>query len=338
MYLGGSQKEKSRDGLIETSSISGERVSTDSSGTYVAIVGPTASGKSRAALRLAQDLNGEIVNCDSIQVYQGFDIGSAKPNPVDRRLVRHHLIDIAEWHQPFDAASYRQEARRAIGQILSSGKIPIVVGGTGLYLRSLWGYDFHDLPVSLPLREQLKPCSTRQLRLELEHLDPDRAADIHPTDRVRNLRAVECCRLLGMPVSKILAKKPSDLMPPHMVIYVNPPKDVLRDRISRRTQELIDDGLVEETRSLLSKGVSEHCKPMQSIGYKEACSLVTKGEKLSALAEQINQSTTRYAKQQRTWFKKLPFAWETENIDEKQCKILSRILQNKESNLAFKAE
>ncbi|MCX6127005.1 MAG: tRNA (adenosine(37)-N6)-dimethylallyltransferase MiaA, partial [Proteobacteria bacterium] len=202
---------------------------------FLAVVGPTSSGKSDVALMLAQQLGGEIVCCDSVQVYRGFDIGSAKPSRADQAKVPHHLFNILEWHETFDAATYAVKAKECILDIEGRGKIPIVTGGSGLYLRSLISDRWNDdLPNDPALRDMLRMRSSIELYAELRQKDPRRAAEIHVNDRFRVVRALEIVLLTGKPVPQAPESLPGQAR--HVTIVMEPPRENLLQKIAERTR------------------------------------------------------------------------------------------------------
>ncbi len=274
--------------------------------SYLVIAGPTGSGKSALGLALAQAMGGEIVNCDSVQVYRGFDIGAAKATSVEQKAVPHHLLDIVEADQSYDAAVYAAAAHRVKAEIMGRGKLPIVVGGTGLYLRALLGQGWHsDLPQDQNLREELSALPTPQVLEELQRRDPKRAKELHPNDRVRLLRSLELVRLLGKPLDEagLTGDKPRD--PTAYLIVLEPPRALLHKRIQSRTIAMLDSGLIAEVQRLLSEGVSPNAKPMQSIGYKQVCAYLHGQLQKEQVEGAIIAATRQYAKRQCTWFRRL---------------------------------
>lgn len=270
---------------------------------YIVIAGPTASGKTHLANTLAQAIGGELINFDSVQVYRGFDIGSAKDkNPP----VPMHLIDVCDPHEEFNAAVFASHATKHIDDVRNRNRVPILVGGTGLYLRALWGDGFDDLPTDPGLRTELDSHSTEQLGAKLKQVNYSRWQQIHPNDRVRLLRAVE--------LSELGVKSPSlghdhsrrEEISEAYIVVLDPPRALLHDRIAVRSHKMLKDGLLAEVTQLLARGVDPDCKPMQSIGYKQASAFL-KGEiEESDLYEGICTATRRYAKRQCTWFRKVP--------------------------------
>jgi tRNA dimethylallyltransferase len=270
---------------------------------YIAVVGPTASGKTSMGYELAHAIGGEIVCLDSVQLYKGFDIGSAKPTRVERTQCPHHLFDAFEWSEPCDAALYAARARLCIQEIRSRRKWPVLVGGTGLYLRAVQGHNWDEgLPKDDELRHELSTVNNESLMQELQAKDPLRASQLHVNDKFRLIRAVEINRLTGRPVPQ-----PSKAMREDdgMVIVLNPERSMLHQRIDVRVKEMLKAGLISEVQGLCDKGVDLTCKPMQSIGYLQV------GEYLSgkitevALEPLIAAATRQYAKRQSTWFNKV---------------------------------
>jgi tRNA dimethylallyltransferase len=275
---------------------------------FIVVAGPTASGKSALALALAEQIGGEIIGCDSVQLYRQFNIGSAKPSAEELRRVPHHLIDVVDWHEDYDAAKYAREARLVVAQIKSRKKVPIVVGGTGLYLRALLQEAFHqDLPSDDQLRAELQTYDSAALYQRLHACDPERAGQIHPNDRFRVIRALELNTLLGGPVhlkTKQAANEPGPASSA-LVFILNPERAALHARIALRTKQMLADGLLEEVSNLIHAGVSLKCKPMESIGYKQAGAYLSGQLAKEDLFDHIAAATRQYAKRQCTWFRKV---------------------------------
>lgn len=274
----------------------------------LAIVGPTGSGKSTVALRLAEACGGEIVSCDSVQVYRDFVVGCAKPTLQERLRVPHHLLDLVDWHESFDAARYVKHARAALSDIEARGAIPIVCGGTGLYLRALrWGL------VELPPRDP-----TTRARLEAEEreqpgvlyerltvLDPETARRTEPHNLVHIIRALEIGELTGKPASVVReAHGFRDEEVPLEVVALRWPRDLLRRRIEARAAQMLTDGLLEEVQQLFAQGVSASCRPMRSVGYQETCDVVLGAAPRAGLEERIAVATWAYARRQVTWLRR----------------------------------
>lgn len=279
----------------------------------LAIAGPTASGKSDLAISLAEQLNGEIVCADSLTIYRGLDIGSAKPTAEQQRRIAHHLLDIREPTQPFTAADFRHEASQAISDILQRGKRVIVAGGTGLYLRVLL-HGLTDAPgEDSELRRQLKQRAEREgaaaLLEELRRVDPETAARCHANNLVRILRALEVWHATGTPLSRFherhgFSETPYDAL----LICLDLPRAELYQRIDRRVETMLTAGLVQEVQRLLQSGVPADAKPLQAIGYKEIVAHLQGELSLESAAELIKRNTRHLAKRQLTWFRREPEA------------------------------
>ncbi len=275
------------------------------------ITGPTASGKSALSLRLARLLGGSIVNLDSVQIYKGFDVGSAKPTVEQRQSAEHLLFDLTAWHEDMDAAKYSEIAKKT----WLHSKVPLVfTGGTGLYLRSLWGQNFHEQEASDPevkkqLQQKVQAGELAVLYEELKKVDPLRAEVLHPNDHVRIVRALEIFRSTGMRFAQFTSDKQGG--PSHELrsrcywVHLNPDRELLRQQIKQRTKEMVEHGrLWQEVLQLLRSGVSSTCKPMRTIGYKQVIACLRGELTPSELEERIFFATCQYAKRQRTWFAK----------------------------------
>jgi len=276
----------------------------------VAVVGPTGSGKSDLALHLAEAFQGEVVNCDSLQVYRHFDIGTAKLGAGDRRGVPHHLIDILEPDALFTAGEFARAARDAAASISARGRLPIVCGGTGFYLRALLDGLFagperdQALRDRLGAREQRRPGSLHRL---LRRLDHAAAARIHPNDAPKVTRALEVCLLTRRPVTELFEQGRTALAGYRVLkLGLLPDRDLLYRRLDERCARMFAGGLVEEARRILELGFAETIKPFESHGYKQALQLI-RGELNPREALFYAQRKTRnYAKRQITWWRKEP--------------------------------
>jgi len=277
----------------------------------IVISGPTASGKTELSIELAKIFKGEIINADSMQVYRGMDIGTAKPTAEQRKKVPHHLIDVVNPDEEFNAAIYRKMALPLIYKLSQEGKICFVVGGTGLYIRALLGGLFYVPETDPELRKSLrKEAEEEGLNVLYERLmkcDPEYAKKIHPRDRVRIIRALEVYLLSG--------KKMSELIKEHgfrenrldaLKIFLDIPRKELYERINRRCIRMIGSGLIEETRRLLMQGYSPDLKPMQSIGYRHVVNYIKGIWDLDETIRKMQRDTRRYAKRQITWFRREP--------------------------------
>ncbi len=277
----------------------------------IAIVGPTASGKTGFAISLAKKLNGEIISADSRLVYKGFDIGTAKPSIEEREGIPHYMIDIVEPEFDYSAGLYAQEAERLIFDISKRGKVPVVVGGTGLYFRLLLeNYDVPKVEPDYELREKLAKLSYSELVLMLEAKDPVRAKEIEVNDKKKLIRAIEMAEHLEKPLSEY-KKEPAFEVE---WIGLNYPRAELYERINKRVDMMIKDGLVEETEYLLKKhGRIKNL--VCTIGYQEIVQYLDNLLTLEEAKEKLKQNTRNYAKRQLTWFRKNPaIKWNVEPL------------------------
>ena len=275
-----------------------------------AIVGPTASGKSALALEMAERIGGEIVSCDSMQIYKRMDVGTAKPTEEEMRRVKHHMIDIADPTESFSCADFVTMADGIIKDIHARGKKPIVCGGTGFYLDSLLrGSDFKDGITDDALRESLlefaRVNGAEALHRELERIDPESASEIHPNNVKRVARAIEIYRLGGVTKTQLdrESKKSENRFDIRCVGLFYSNRDTLYQRIEKRVDLMLESGLERETRELYEAGVFEkNATAAQAIGYKELLSYIKGEESLSAAVDKLKTATRRYAKRQITWF------------------------------------
>ncbi len=275
----------------------------------VVVLGPTASGKSALAIDLAERFSGEIVSCDSVAVYRNFEIGTAKPSRDDRARVPHHLIDVADPGEPFTAGEYARQARAALNGISERGHLPIVVGGTGLYLRALLEGLFPGPQRSDELRERLRTRASERgsnyLHRLLQRLDPASAAAIHPKDTPKLIRAIEVCLTASGPMSQLWQQGRDPLRGFRVLrIGLNPPRERLYDRINRRAARMFDDGLVAEAQSLLER--YGDIRPIHSLGYQQALQCIRGELTLEQAIAAAQQGHRNYAKRQMTWFRREP--------------------------------
>lgn len=276
----------------------------------IVLVGPTAVGKSRLALALAERVGGEIIAADSMQVYRGLDIGTAKPGAEERRRVPHHLLDLVDPDQAFTAADYARRARTAIADIRRRGHLPIIVGGTGLYVRTLFRGLF-DAPGEQPsVREALRQEATKVgvpvLHRRLQALDAEAAARIHPNDLFRVVRALEVFVTSGRPISALRAEAHRNhrLVPGPMVWFgLERDRQELYRRIEMRVEEMLSRGLLQEVRGLRDRGYSPALKPLRAIGYRHMIEHLKGHTSLDAAVARLKRDTRRYAKRQLTWFR-----------------------------------
>ena len=277
----------------------------------LAIVGPTATGKSALALALAESLRGEIVNADALQVYRGFDIGTAKPSAADRERVPHHLIDILDPSEVYSAGEFARRAREAIADIQGRGKLPIVVGGSGLYLRALF-FGISPIPPGDPevqelLRERLAAEGLGKLRADLAGIDPRTEARLAPGDTQRVLRALEVALVTGRPLSSWIAEQPFGTQAIAAVrVGLTLPRAILYDRIAGRVAWMLEAGWLAEVEGLLRLGLSPRLPAFQAIGYRQLVRHLEGDGSLEQAIAGIVQETRRFAKRQETWFRKEP--------------------------------
>jgi tRNA dimethylallyltransferase len=276
----------------------------------VVLLGPTASGKTALSLWLAQRLKGEIVSCDSVAVYREFEIGTAKPSSEERRLVPHHLIDVAAPDGLVTAGDYARLAREALSDISARGKLPIVVGGTGLYLRGLLEGLFAGPPRSEDLRQRLRQrAETRgaeHLHRILQRFDPTAAASIHANDIPKVIRAIEICINARQRMTEMWQAGRDPLRGFRVLrIGLDPDRELLYQRINQRAQEMFEHGLVEETR-ILRERYGSSARPLGSLGYKQAAQLLATQVSLEEAITAAQQGHRNYAKRQMTWFRREP--------------------------------
>jgi len=275
----------------------------------VAVVGPTASGKSALGVWLAERLGGEVVACDSTQLYGGFDIGTAKPSASERRGIPHHLIDVLGPREVATAGGYRQLALAVLHDLQARRKLPIFTVGTGLYLRALL-QGLAEVPQrSEELRARLRASAEENppghLHKVLKQLDPETASKIAPADEQKLIRAIEVCLLARKPISELHREGCVPLEGWRALkIGLNPPRDRLIERIHSRTDAMLESGWLEEVKSLIASGTSEDAKPFDFIGYRELRGVLQKKISPAEAREAIQQATRRYAKRQLTWFRR----------------------------------
>ena len=278
----------------------------------IAIVGPTASGKSHLALSIAERFNGEIVNYDSVQVFRYFDIGSAKAAPEERERVPHHMLDIREPQEVFTAGDYQREARIVLDAIRQRGRLPVLVGGTGLYLRALTEGLFSGPVRSSYWRRRLELIADRKGREHLHRLlarlDPPTAERIAPRDKPKIIRALEVRLETGKPLSKHLEAAPRRPLAGFDVqmIGLDPPRKESYRRIDERVHRMFTLGLVEEVRQLIARGVPKSAKPLGAIGYRHVLANLDACNSWDDTIRTIQRDTRHYAKRQVTWFRKRP--------------------------------
>jgi tRNA dimethylallyltransferase len=273
----------------------------------VVVLGPTGAGKSELGLAIADRFAGEVVNFDSVQMYRGFDLGSAKLTPGERRGIPHHLIDVAEAAFAITAGAFSQMARPELAGITTRGKLPVLVGGTGFYLRALLNGLSPAPTRDLQLRQRLMDLEQRRpaaLHRFLRRFDPVAAARIHANDRQKLIRAVEITLLARQPASVLQAQERKALEGYAILkIGLAPERSQLHQRLNQRTEWMFANGLLEETRQLLNAGVASDAKPMMSLGYKQAVAVVAGNLPFADAVRECQTRTRQYAKRQITWFR-----------------------------------
>ena len=276
----------------------------------ICVVGPTASGKTKLAVQLAKLYGGEVVSCDSMQIYKHMDIGTAKPTPEEMQGVPHHMIDIADPTENYSVSRYAAEETACVDDILARGKLPIVVGGTGLYIDSLIaGRTFADGTADTALRQELSErydeIGGEGLLGELRKFDPERAAKLHPADKKRIVRAMEVYILTGKTITQHDAETRA-VLPRYdaaKIALTFADRQDLYARIDRRVDVMMQQGLLDEVRALLAAGIPADCTAMQAIGYKEFFPYFQQTATLEVCTEKLKQASRNYAKRQLTWFR-----------------------------------
>ena len=277
----------------------------------IAVAGPTASGKSDLGLKLAQRLGGEIVCMDSMQIYRRMDIGTAKPTAQERALLPHHMLDVADPTEAYAVADYAVAAERVIAQILSRGRVPILVGGTGLYLKALMdGLSLGGTGGDERLRAELnaladEPGGKERLHARLAAVDPETAARLHSNDLRRVIRAIEVFEQTGVPMSRqnhAAQDRPFRVLP----LALEWPRDLLYARLETRVHRMVEMGLLSEVRALLESGVAPAAQSMQGIGYKELIPAAMGQDDVNRAVWDIIVHTRHYAKRQGTWLRAEP--------------------------------
>lgn len=285
----------------------------------IVVVGPTASGKTSLGIKIAKEVNGEIISADSMQIYKGLDVGTAKATEEEKKKVKHHLLDICNIEDKFSVADYKKKCYEKIDEILNQGKTPVIVGGTGLYINAVlnnMNFDTEETTEDIE-KKKLYRESLEKLLAEngkeylynmLKDLDPEATQNIHMNNTKRVIRAIE---LANEGIYKGNIEKRNDLWNKNdskynfITVYINMPRDILYDRINRRVDAMEDSGIIEEAKMLKSMNLDKNSTALQAIGYKEFFTYLDGKETLQEALEKLKQNTRRYAKRQITWFSKL---------------------------------
>ena len=308
----------------------------ESDKSIIILAGPTAVGKSQISLALARDLNLEIINADSMQVYKYLDIGTAKPSPSEQKIVKHHLIDIVEPDEQYDAGRFREDADKVIFELFEKRQTPLISGGTGLYIKALLFGLLSSPPKCLEIRNELKAESEKygieHLYSELAKIDPETAKKIKPKDTQRIIRALEVFKITVKPIS-YFQKQHGFKKPRYRYLYLclKREKEELTKRIEERVNGMIEKGFENEVRNLLQNGYSKNLNSLNSLGYKEMIAYINGKYNLYEAIQLIKQNTKRYAKRQMTWFKAQPnLIWidlKRDNVDS-PIKKIKEIIKN----------
>ena len=272
----------------------------------ICIAGPTASGKTALSIALAREFDGEVVSCDSMQVYKYMDIGTAKPTVAERAGVIHHMLDVSEPDEDFSVSRYCEMATPIVDDIIARGKTAIIAGGTGLYMDALIrGNDFAPFP-STGVREQLEQQPIEDVYARLQEIDPASAARLHLADKKRIIRALEVYLETGETITAHNLKTQA-LPPKYTPVWFglsDENRKALYDRIDRRVEQMVDLGLVDEIKALLARGIPEKATAMQAIGYKEFLQVMHGQDTVENAVLQVQQASRKYAKRQLTWFRR----------------------------------
>jgi tRNA dimethylallyltransferase len=274
------------------------------------LAGPTAAGKSALAMRLAPLLETDIISADSAQVYRGLDVGTAKPSAEEQKMVRHHLIDLVEPDQDYSVADYQRDAQRLIGRLWSRGRLPFLVGGTGLYLRAVTeNYAFGERGGDTVLRERLAAeadaAGPEALHERLKRLDPAAAAKIHPRDRRRIIRALEVFTLEGRPISaQVACTRKQESLYRLLIFGLTLPRPLLYRSIEERVEVMMEHGFFEEVQLLLRRGCPRSSPGLQVLGYRQLAACIAGEISREEAVAEIKKQTRRLAKRQLTWFRR----------------------------------
>lgn len=297
----------------------------------IVLIGPTAVGKTNLSIALAKAFNGEIISGDSMQIYKGLDIGTAKITPEEMSGIVHHLIDIKDPQEGFSAAEFQRIVRSKISDISSRGKLPIIAGGTGLYIQSaICDYQFSDEPGDPAFRETMEARAhagfAGELYAELKSVDPESAEHIHPNNVRRVIRALEIYRCTGRPMSEYRKNQQQELLYNAAIIGLTMDRAKLYERINLRVDQMLEQGLLEEVKALHSRGIRD-VQSVQAIGYKELYDYLDRRIPFPEAVEQLKQNSRRYAKRQLTWFRnKMPVNWFDMTDEREQAKKTKEII------------
>ncbi|MFA6430765.1 MAG: tRNA (adenosine(37)-N6)-dimethylallyltransferase MiaA [Candidatus Margulisiibacteriota bacterium] len=287
----------------------------------IIILGSTAVGKTKLAIELAKKIDGEIISADSMQVYRGMDIGTAKPTIEERQGIPHHLIDVRNPDEEWTVSDFVKETKKLEREIVARGKTPIIVGGTGLYLRALLeGFVFPKKPEDKDLRGKLELETTPILYSRLSTVDSLASTKIHPNDKKRIVRALEVFELTGKKISELQENRQwtvDSRKLDHSIIGLNLASEALYPRINARVDTMIEKGLIDEVKGLLAKGYSKELRSFQALGYKEAVEYLEGRWKKDKMIEELKKRTRNFARRQMTWFRRFKDVKWFEGVDNK---------------------
>lgn len=308
----------------------------------IILTGPTAAGKTALSVRLAQEIGGEIISADSMQVYRGMDIGTAKVTEAEKGGVQHHLIDVLDPREPFNVCEFRRMAKAAVERVYESGHVPILVGGTGFYIQSvLYDIDFDDNAEETTLRERLQQelntFGEKYMHEKLRAIDPEAAAAIHPNNRKRVLRAIEFYQLTGKKISQHNQEQRKRESPYEFLYYVlTMERQALYRRIELRVDRMMADGLLDEVKTLRDRGMHADLISMQGIGYRQIFDYLDGIATIEEAVERIKRETRHFAKRQLTWFRREPDAiWLcAEDYGNDRGRMLEKVKAESEAMLA----
>lgn len=292
----------------------------------IVICGPTASGKTSLSIELAKKINGEIISSDSMQIYKDMDIGTAKPTKEEMENIKHYLIDFVPPNERYSVASFKQDAENAIEEILTKGKVPIVVGGTGLYVNSLiYGIEFNSIEIDEEYRKELDKRAEKEgldsLYNEAKKIDPEAIKNISKNDKKRIIRILEIYKQTGKTkTEQEIESRKNGVKYDYKVFAINMDRKVLYERINKRVDIMIEQGLIQEVENLVKK-YKEFPTAMQGLGYKEVVQFINGELTKEEMIEKIKQETRRYSKRQITWFKKNKDTIWLDGLDTKQNNI-----------------
>ncbi len=275
----------------------------------IVICGPTASGKTSLSISLAKKINGEIVSCDSMQIYKEMDIGSAKPTVEEMQEIKHYLVDFVSPEKRYSVSEYKEDASKAIEEIINKGKTPIIVGGTGLYLNSLiYNIQYNEMEVDLNYRRELEK-EAEEYGLEVlynraKEIDPEAMEKVSANDKKRITRVLEIYNATGRNKTELEKKSRKEVSYNYLIFGINMERSILYDRINKRVDIMLEQGLIEEVKNLINK-YSNMPTAMQGLGYKEVKEFLDGNISKEEMIEKIKMETRRYAKRQITWFKRI---------------------------------